>query len=164
MDEFTRAFGPAWRHPYFDHFSSDYPALQDVSKAVRNSRGKFRHEAVGSGTVANEDTALREVDQELAEERQWAMFRQYGPAIIAGALIIVLGVAGWQFWNAREDSAAKDKALEFRNAVELLASDPVQGRDALRAISEESAGGYGVLAAFHRAASFSSRRRAAGGR
>lgn len=105
--------------------------------------------------MANEDTALREVDQELAEERQWAMFRQYGPAIIAGALVIVLGVAGWQFWNAREDSAAKDKALEFRNAVELLATDPVQGRDALRAISEESSGGYGVLAAFHRAASFS---------
>lgn len=105
--------------------------------------------------MANEDTALREVDQELAEERQWAMFRQYGPAIIAGALVIVLGVAGWQFWNAREDSAAKEKALEFRNAVELLASDPVQGRDALRAISEESSGGYGVLAAFHRAASFS---------
>ena len=103
--------------------------------------------------MANEDSALREVDQELAEERQWEMFRKYGPLVIAGALSIVLGVAGWGFWNAQKTSAAEKQALEFRDAVELLADDQDEGRAALGALAEES-GGYGVLAQFHSAASF----------
>lgn len=136
-------------------FQAIIPRCRMFQRPLETAAAISAREAAGSGTVANEDTALREVDQELAEERQWAMFRQYGPAVIGGALAIVLGVAGWQFWNLRADNAAKDMALEFQNAIELLASDPAQGRDALRAISEESTGGYGVLAAFHRAASFS---------
>ncbi len=103
--------------------------------------------------MANEDSALREVDQELAEERQWEMFRQYGPLVIAGGLSIVLGVAGWGFWNAQKTAAAEKQALEFRGAVELLADEQDEGRTALAALAEEN-GGYGVLAQFHRAASF----------
>ena len=104
--------------------------------------------------MANEDSALKEVDQELAEERQWEMFRQYGPMVIGGALAIVLGVGGWQFWNARQDSVAKEQALEFRSAVELLAESNDDGRAALQAVAEDGSSGYSVLAAFHRAASF----------
>jgi hypothetical protein len=105
--------------------------------------------------VANEDSALKEVDQELAEERQWAMFQKYGPSVISGAVAIVLAVGGWQFWNARQDAAASQKALEFSNAVDLLTEDETEGRAALQAISEEGSGGYGILAALQRAASFS---------
>jgi len=104
--------------------------------------------------VANEDTALKEVDQELAEERQWAMFRKYGPAAIGAGAALVVGVGAWQFWNARADAAAKAKALEFKNAVERLIEDESEGREALAAIFEEGADGYGLLAQFHRAASF----------
>ncbi len=104
--------------------------------------------------MANEDTALREVDQELAEERQWAMFRKYGPMVISGAIAIVLGVGGWQFWNAREDGIAQRQALEFRNAAELLSENASEGRDALKAIADENASGYSTLAAIQRAASF----------
>ena len=103
--------------------------------------------------MANEDSALREVDQELAEERQWEMFRKYGPMVIAGGLSIVLGVAGWGFWNAQKTSVAEKQALEFRDAVELLVDEQDEGRAALGALAEES-GGYGVLAQFHRAASY----------
>lgn len=104
--------------------------------------------------MANEDTALREVDQELAEERQWAMFRQYGPMVISGAIAIVLGVGGWQFWNARQDGIAQRQALEFRNAAEILAENASDGRDALKAIADEASSGYSTLAAIQRAASF----------
>lgn len=105
--------------------------------------------------MANEDTAFREVDQELAEERQWAIFQKFGPIIIAGAVAIVLAVGGWQFWNARQNNIAKQQALEFNTAVELLAENEADGRIALKAISDEGASGYSVLAEMHRAASFS---------
>ena len=103
--------------------------------------------------MANEETAFREVDQELAEERQWEMFRKRGPVVVAGALAIVAGVAAWQFWNMRQTSIAEVQALEFNNAVELLAEDQTDGRTALGAVAEEG-GGFGVLAQFHQAASF----------
>ena len=103
--------------------------------------------------MANEDSALREVDRELDEERQQELIRKRGPQIIGAGLAIVLGVAGWQVWNAQKTSFAEGQALEFRDAVELLAEDRDGGRAALEAVAEEG-GGYGVLARFHRAASF----------
>lgn len=105
--------------------------------------------------MANEDSALREVDQELAEERQWAMFRQYGPGVIAGAAAVVLVVGGWQFWKARQASVAGEQSLEFKNAVELLAETPDEGRSAVAAIADAGDGGYSVLARLHQAAALS---------
>ena len=103
--------------------------------------------------MANEDSILREVEQELAEDRQTRMFRDYGPAFIGGALAIVVGVAAWQFWTGARNAAAEAQALEFRDAIELLAEDQDAGRAALDAVAGEG-GGYGVLAGLHNAASF----------
>jgi len=128
-------------------------ALRDVSKAVRTGPTFSKYEQ-DKTNVANEDSALKEVDQELAEERQWAMFHKYGPMALGGAAAIILAVGGWQFWNASQDTAAGQTALEFSNAVDLLAENADDGRAALLAIEEEGAGGYSVLAALHRAASF----------
>lgn len=104
--------------------------------------------------MANEDSVLKEVDQELAEERQWAMFRKYGPAAITGAAALVIGVAGWQFWNARQQSLAEDQAIQFESAVDTMVEDEVAGREAMDVIAQDGAGGYSVLARFHRASSF----------
>jgi hypothetical protein len=103
--------------------------------------------------VANEDSVLKEVDQELAEERQWSMFRKYGPAGIGAAAALVIGVGAFQFYNAAQTRAANQQATAFNEAVELLADNPAQGREALNAIAEEGGSGYAVLAAFRRAAS-----------
>ena len=104
--------------------------------------------------MANEDSVLREVDQELAEERQWAMFREHGPRLIAAALGVVVVVGAWQFWKARQETAAAEGALEFKNAIELLAEDEEQGRAALEAIFDDGSSGYGVLAKLQEAASY----------
>lgn len=104
--------------------------------------------------MANEDeTILREVDQELAEERQWAMFRQHGPAVVGAAIAIVVGVAGWQIWSHLQTSNAEKHAVEFLAAVETLEEDPTAGRAALETVAEAK-GGYGALASLRRAGSY----------
>lgn len=106
--------------------------------------------------MANQDEALlKEVDQDLADERQWAAFRKYGPALIGASAAIVVGVGGYQIWQGQKTGKAERLALEYRSAVELLAEDPAAGRAALEAVSTEG-GGYGVLAQFYRAGSFAS--------
>lgn len=105
--------------------------------------------------MANDDSVLREVDQELAEERQWAAFRKHGPSVIAAAVIVVLGVAGWQLWNSMQTRSAEAQALAFRGALEVLEEDPTAGRAALEGVADEK-GGYGALAALQRAGSYAS--------
>lgn len=104
--------------------------------------------------MSNDESVLREVDQELAEDRQWAMFRSYGPFIIAGAIAIVGAVAGTQIWNGVRDNTAQEQSLALRNALELMDEDPVAGRDDLSALASASSTGVGVLAQFHLAASY----------
>jgi hypothetical protein len=104
--------------------------------------------------VANEDSViLKEVDQALEEDQTWEFFRKNGIALAAAAVLIVGGVAGWQFWGHMRTQTAERQALEFRNAVELLAENPDAGRAALEAVAVEK-GGYGALAGLRRAASY----------
>ncbi|MEM9013521.1 MAG: tetratricopeptide repeat protein [Pseudomonadota bacterium] len=102
--------------------------------------------------MANDESAIREVDQELAEERQWALFRKNGPIVIGGAVAILAVVAGTQLWNARQAATSDRQALEFKNAIELLAEEPDNGRSALDAIAEEGGTGYAALAQMQSAA------------
>lgn len=104
--------------------------------------------------VANEDSViLKEVDQALEEDRTWDFFRKNGTALIAGAVLIVAGVAGWQVWNHMRTEAAEEQALEYRSALDLLEGDREAGRAALAAVSEGK-GGYAALASLRRASSY----------
>lgn len=103
--------------------------------------------------MANDESILREVNQELAEDDLNQKLRTYGPMIAGAGAALVVGVAAWQFWTAREEAAARAHALEFNAAVELLGEDRDAGRDALAALGEEG-GGYGALARLQAAASY----------
>ncbi len=104
--------------------------------------------------MANEDSLiLKEVDQALEEDKTWDFFRKNGAAVVGGAVLIVAGVAGWQFWGHMRTQTAERQALEFRNAVELLEENREAGRTALDAVAAEK-GGYGALAKLRRAASY----------
>lgn len=104
--------------------------------------------------MANEDSVLKEVDQELAEERQWAGFRKYGPAVIGASVALVIGVGAWQVINAARTSAANKEAVQFADAAETLLANADDGRAALNVIADEGGSGYAYLAQFRRAASF----------
>lgn len=103
--------------------------------------------------MANDESVLREVDQELAEERQWALFRKQGPILIGAGVAMVVGVAAWQGWTHVKRSAAETNAVAYSEALDLLAEDEVAGRAALENVAEDKTG-YGALAALQRAGSY----------
>jgi len=103
--------------------------------------------------VTNDESAFREVDQSLAEDRQWEFFSQNAPMVIGAASVIVLAVGSWQFMKAQQKSAAENAAIEFRDVVVTLEKTPDEGREALSAFAADAPDGYGVLAQFRQAAS-----------
>lgn len=104
--------------------------------------------------MANEDSVLKEVDQELAEERQWLMFRKYGPAFIGASAALVIGVGAWQAYDATRTNASNRQAEQFAAASERLVENKAEGLEALEAIANEGGSGYSILAQFRRAAAF----------
>lgn len=103
--------------------------------------------------MAEDESVIREVEQELAEERQWAFFRKYGGALIGGAVAIVAGVAGWQIWAGQQSARASAAAIEYNEAAQSLAENPEEGRAALAAFAQDAPAGYASLAEFRRAGS-----------
>ncbi len=92
--------------------------------------------------MTNDDTILREVDQALAEDKTSESFKRYFPAIIGGALTVIIGVGGWQLWSnqraaaAAKASAAYDEALKTGGDEKAIAS--------LESLASGS-GGYAAL-------------------
>lgn len=103
--------------------------------------------------MVQDDSVIREVEQELAADRQQAFLRKYGAAAIAGAVAIVGGVAGWQVWTGQQSSRAAAAAVEFNAALEALDASPQDGRQALADFAGRAPAGYAVLAELRRAGS-----------
>ena len=101
--------------------------------------------------MTSEDSTLREVDQELAEERQMGLIRQFGPIVAGVAVAIVMGVAGWQIYTGQKEASAEKGAKAYHTALNALEDDRQTGLAALAQVIESEAPGYAALAAMQRA-------------
>ncbi|MEX2643572.1 MAG: tetratricopeptide repeat protein [Acetobacterales bacterium] len=95
---------------------------------------------------------FREVDQELKQERYALLWKKYGHYVLGLAVVLVLGVAGYQGWDWYRSSVRMSESARFVEAMELV----VEGRqqDALgrfEALAADSSTGYEVLARFRAA-------------
>jgi len=104
--------------------------------------------------VANEESALREVEQELAEQRQQEMISKYAPLLIGGAAAILIGVGGWQFYTSQKTRKAEAAAIGYQNALFAKADNPLENASSFDAIIQGSSDGYAALAAMQQAASY----------
>lgn len=90
----------------------------------------------------SDDSFIREVDEELRQDRAKAFWRRYGAWIIAGAVAIVLGTIAaslYQNWVQGKADASGDAFLQ---ALTLVEQD--QKEEALAALSDLEAEGYGA--------------------
>ena len=98
--------------------------------------------------MANQDDGfLREVEEELRRERLEKIWRQYGNYIIAAAVLIVVGVAGFKYYESSRLSAAQATGARYQEAI-ALAEDGKEGSAAkeFETIASEGGKGYRALA------------------
>jgi hypothetical protein len=98
------------------------------------------------------DEFIREVDEELQRDRLSTLWHRYGRLVIAGAVLLVVGVAAYEGWQAWRASQMQAEALRFADAQsELDQQHWKEGAAALQSFAGTAEGGYATLARFREA-------------
>ncbi|MBI3452964.1 MAG: tetratricopeptide repeat protein [Rhodospirillales bacterium] len=96
---------------------------------------------------------FREVDEDLRRDRAVQLWKRYGNWVIAGALALVIGTAGyvaWQDWQRRQ---AEADGVRFVTALDLIqAGNRDRAAISFADIARTGRAGYAVLARFYEAA------------
>jgi len=99
------------------------------------------------------DTLIREVDEELQRDRMRKLWRLAAPFVIGGAILIIVGVAGYEAWTWWQKTQAAKSSDQFYAATELAnGTDLDAAKKALDEVIASSSGGYPMLAQFREAA------------
>lgn len=90
---------------------------------------------------------FREVDDEVRREKASEFWKRYGKIVVGVALVIVIGVGGLRLWDYWQDRQAANLGDRFAAAIALAEEGDTEGAElAFAAISDESLGGYPLLA------------------
>ncbi|MET3600617.1 tetratricopeptide repeat protein [Martelella mangrovi] len=98
--------------------------------------------------MANQDDSfIREVNEELRSDRMKDAWRRFGRYLIALAVLLVVGTAGWrgyEYWQAREAAQSGDVFLTALNQIDAGNLDAAE--ETLAQLEAEGHGSYPVLA------------------
>lgn len=99
---------------------------------------------------AEQDSLLREIDEDLRRERYALLWKRYGWLVITVLVALVLGVAGYEAWRSYEQRGHTQSSEQFAAAAAL--ADPAAAADAFGTLAEEAPRGYEILARLRQAA------------
>ncbi len=101
----------------------------------------------------SDDSFVREVDEELRQDRFNALWRQYRVFIIGGAVLIVALTGGWRGYEYWTESRANRSGDQFLQALQLSEAGDTDGaQEILDQLQKDGYGAYPVLARFRAAA------------
>ncbi len=93
------------------------------------------------------DQFTREVDEEYRRSQMAAMWKRYGTLATVTAVLVVLAVAGWKFWESRQNQAAEEASLRFYEAGQLVAENRFDdARTLLAQAAQDASGAPAILA------------------
>ncbi len=75
----------------------------------------------------SEDVFVREVDEELQKDKLQDAWDRFGKPLVALIVAVLLGWAGWIYWNTRVDAAAGEVGEKLTLAVDTLAAGSDSG-------------------------------------
>ena len=92
-----------------------------------------------------------EVEEELRREKYQAALRRWGPWVGGVAVAIVVGVAGYQFWDYHSTASAEASAEQYLSASRLFDDGDLPGADAAFAeMAGAGPAGYATLSLMRR--------------
>ena len=95
---------------------------------------------------------FQEVDEEVRRERLQQLWERHSNLIIALALLVVLGVAGWRGYEYWENQKAAEAGAAFEAAVAQSEADKhAEAQAAFAKVATEGTAGYRTLARFREA-------------
>ncbi|MDE1992525.1 MAG: tetratricopeptide repeat protein [Rhizobiaceae bacterium] len=95
----------------------------------------------------NDDSFIREVNEELRSDQLRFVWRRFGRLIIAAAVLIVLGTAaysGYRYWAGNQAGASGDQFIAALTLADQNKTD--QALAALATIEKDGHGSYPLLA------------------
>lgn len=96
---------------------------------------------------------FREIEEEVRRDRTLDLVKKYQNVFIAIAVLIVLGTAGWRYWQHQELQKAQDAGAKFERALEeSRAGRPGEAEKLLSEIGASAPSGYRMLARLRDAA------------
>ncbi|MFD2237211.1 tetratricopeptide repeat protein [Aureimonas populi] len=99
------------------------------------------------------DTFIREVNEELRQERAQAIWSRFGKLIIALVVLGVLGTIGYVVWDRSVSARAAADGARYIEAVELAeGGDTAAALAAFEALAADGVGAYPELARLQMAA------------
>ncbi len=106
---------------------------------------------------------FREIDEEVRRDKAAELWKKYGWVITGLAVLLVLGVAGWQFWLHRENQASQAVGARLEAALKSSRDgDGTQAEAILQELATTAPAGYRQIARFRLAAETGKRDAAAG--
>lgn len=99
-----------------------------------------------------DETFLREVDEELRRERFNTFLSRYGWALLAAVVLLLGALGGWMWWQNRQEERAVEQAQALLQAVEnLQAGNEAAAVPIIDRLAESDIEGYRAAALFARA-------------
>lgn len=78
----------------------------------------FRTEKQAKRHAAEQDVFLREVDDALREDELRTTFQRWGKLIIAGVIVLLVGLAGYLYWQQHSHQSAAQQGEQFTIALD----------------------------------------------
>lgn len=95
----------------------------------------------------SDDSLFREVDEEFRRDQALRAWKQYGNYVVAVALAVIIGVAGYQGWNYWQTFRAETAGTAYHQALSHLEQDRTdQARTIFADLASNGHQGYASLA------------------
>lgn len=100
----------------------------------------------------NNETFVREVDEELRRDQALHVWRTYGRAIIAAVVVALAAFGAYLFWQHQQEQAAGREGEQLQQAFDALAANDTKAAAApLDQLAQSKRDGYRVAAIFSQA-------------
>jgi len=101
---------------------------------------------------------FHEVDEEVRREQLKKLWDRWGNYLVALAVLVVIGIAGWRAWGWYEMKKAQVAGAAFETALDLAkAGKHEEAETAFAKVAADSPSGYRTLARFREAAELAAR-------